>query len=163
MNRYLLLTVVAGGVIIFDQTSKYAIQHIMTLYDYTEIIPGFFSLTYIQNPGAAFGLFGKATESLRSIFLIGISIFALSILFIMYAKLTEKSILINVSIGMIIGGAVGNLIDRIRFHSVVDFLDFHLKGYHWPTFNLADSAITIGTIILMLNVLFPKRESIMDI
>src|SRR3972149_4043273 len=107
MSRYLLLTVVAGGVTILDQASKYAIQQMMVLYDYIDIIPGFFGLTYIPNPGAAFGLFGNAAASVRSFFLIGISITALAVLFFMYARLTEKGILIHISIGMIIGGAVG--------------------------------------------------------
>src|SRR3990170_890605 len=163
MSRYLLLTVVAGGVIIVDQASKYAVQHMMVLYDYIEVIPGFFGFTYIPNPGAAFGLFGNAAASVRSFFLIGISITALAVLFFMYAKLTEKSILIHISIGMIIGGAVGNLIDRIRLRWVIDFLDLHWRGYHWPTFNVADFAITIGTMILLFNVLFHQRESISDI
>ncbi len=147
---------------IVDQTSKYAVQHMMALYDYIEVVPGLFSLTYIRNPGAAFGLFGKTSEALRSVFLIGISLLAITVLFFMYARLTEKNLLIHVSIGMIIGGAVGNLIDRIRFHWVIDFLDFYWKEYHWPTFNLADSAITAGTLILMVKVLLPKREGILD-
>src|SRR3989337_4426912 len=128
MSRYLLLTVVAGGVTIVDQASKYAIQHMMVLYDYIDIIPGFFGLTYIPHPGAAFGLFGNAAAPVRSLFLIGISITALAVLFFMYARLTEKSILIHISIGMIIGGAVGNLIQRIRLRWVIDFLHFHLQG-----------------------------------
>lgn len=158
MNKYLLLTVVAGGVIMIDQISKYLIQRIMTPYDYIEIIPGLFNFTYIQNPGAAFGLFGGASPTFRSILLIGVSLFALTILLVMYTRLKENSNLIHVSIGMIIGGAIGNLIDRIRFRWVIDFLDLHWKGYHWPTFNLADSAITIGTLILMLNILLSKRK-----
>src|SRR3972149_9282606 len=127
MSRYLLLTVVAGGVTILDQASKYAIQQMMVLYDYISIIPGFFSLTYIPNPGAAFGLFGNAAASVRSICLIGISITALAVLFFMYARLTEKGILIHISIGMIIGGAVGNLIYRIRLRWGIGFF-----GFHWP-------------------------------
>lgn len=162
MSRYLLLTVVAGGVIILDQASKYAVQHMMVLYDYIDIIPGLFAFTYIPNPGAAFGLFGKVSAFLRSFFLIGISTAALAVLFFMYARLREKSILIHISIGMIIGGAVGNLIDRIRLRWVIDFLDLHWGGYHWPTFNVADFAITIGAMILLFNVLFHQRERIAD-
>src|SRR3989337_3484244 len=120
MSRYLLLTVVAGGVTIVDQASKYAIQHRMVLYDYINIIPGFFGLTYIPDPGAAFGLFGNAAASVRSFFLIGISITALAVLFFMYARLTEKGILIHISIGMIIGGARGPLIDRIPLRLGID-------------------------------------------
>src|SRR3970040_507294 len=126
MSRYLLLTVVAGGVSLLDQASNYAIQHMMVLYDYIDIIPGFFGLTYIPNPGAAFGLFGNAAAPVRSLFLIGISITALAVLFFMYARLTEKSILIHISIGMIIGGAVGNLIYRNRFCWGTDFFAFYM-------------------------------------
>lgn len=132
----------------------------MVLYDYIEVIPGFFGLTYIPNPGAAFGLFGSVAASVRSFFLIGVSITALAVLFFMYARLTEKSILVHIAIGMIIGGAVGNLIDRMRLHWVIDFLDLHWRGYHWPTFNVADFAITVGTVILMFNVLFHQRKHI---
>src|SRR4030066_1783655 len=130
MSRYLLLTVVAGGVIILDQASKYAVQHMIVLYDYIEVIPGFFGFTYIPNPGAAFGLFGNAAASVRSLFLIGISITALAVLFFMYARLTEKSILIHISIGMIIGGGVGLLLDLIPLRLGVVFLDLHWQGYH---------------------------------
>src|SRR3990172_3424299 len=125
MSRYLLLTAVAGGVTILDQASKYAIQHMMVLYDYIDIIPGFFGLTYIPNPGAAFGLFGNAAAPVRSLFLIGISITALAVLFFMYARLTEKSILIHISIGMIIGGGGGNIIYCIPLRRALHFLGFH--------------------------------------
>lgn len=158
MNKYLLLTVVAGGIIIIDQTSKYAVQHIMALHDYINIIPGFFNLTYIQNPGAAFGLFGKTTDTLRSVLLIGISLVALLILFLMYAKVRERDLLLHTSIALIIGGAIGNLIDRIRLQWVIDFLDFYWDRYHWPAFNLADAAITIGTLVLMFHILFLRKE-----
>lgn len=158
MNKYLLLTVVAGGVMIIDQTSKYAVQHIMTLDDYRTVVPGFFSLTYIQNPGAAFGLFGKTTDTLRSVLLIGISLAALFILFLIYVKVRERDLLLHTSIALIIGGAIGNLIDRIRFQWVIDFLDFYWDRYHWPAFNLADAAITIGTLVLMFNILFFRKE-----
>lgn len=158
MNKHLLLTVVAGGVIILDQVSKYTVQHKMALHDYREIIPGLFNLTYIQNPGAAFGLFGETTDTLRLFFLIGISLFALLILTFMYFRVTENDILTHASIAMIMGGAIGNLIDRIRLQRVIDFVDFYLKGYHWPAFNIADSAITIGTMILMFNILFSRGK-----
>src|SRR4030067_3226437 len=128
MSRYLLLTVVAGGVTILDQASKYAIQHMMVLYDYIDIIPGFFGLTYIPNPGAAFGLFGNAAAPVRSLFLIGISITALAVLFFMYARLTEKSILIHISIGMIIGGGGCKLIYSIPFARGLEFFLFSLGG-----------------------------------
>lgn len=163
MNKYLLLTVVAGGVIIIDQISKYAVRHIMALHDYIEVIPGLLNLTYIQNPGAAFGLFGETSDTLRLTLLIGVSLFALILLLLMYARVAEKVILIHVPIAMIIGGAIGNLLDRIRYNWVIDFLDFYWKEFHWPAFNLADSAITIGSMILMFNILFSRKRDILDI
>jgi len=158
MNKYILLTVVAGGVMILDQATKYVVQYLMTLHDHITVIPDFFNLTYIQNPGAAFGLFGKFTDTFRSVLLIGISIAALLILFLMYIKVREKDLLLQSSIALIIGGAMGNMIDRLRFQWVIDFLDFHWGRYHWPAFNLADAAITIGTIVLMFHILFLKKE-----
>ncbi len=143
---------------IIDQTSKYAVQHIMAPHDYITVVPGFFNLTYIQNPGAAFGLFGKTTDTLRSVLLIGISLVALLVLFLMYIKVRERDLLLHTSIALIIGGAIGNLIDRIRLQWVIDFLDFYWDRYHWPAFNLADAAITIGTLILMFHILFFRKE-----
>ncbi|MDD5434177.1 MAG: signal peptidase II [Nitrospira sp.] len=163
MNKYLLLTVVAGVVIVFDQASKYAVQNMMAIHDYMEIIPGFFNVTYVQNPGAAFGIFGRTTGISRFVLLVGISLFALAMLLIMYEKTTGKFTLTHLAIAMIIGGAVGNLIDRIRLHWVMDFLDFYWNGNHWPSFNIADSAITIGTLILMFNILFSRNRNIINV
>lgn len=158
MNRYLLLTVVAGGVIISDQISKHVVQRMMILHDYKEVVPGFFNLTYIHNRGAAFGLFGGAANSLRLSLLIGVSLFALIILFIMYLRTTERDLLVHTSLAMIIGGAIGNLLDRIRFRMVIDFLDFYWRDFHWPAFNIADSAITVGTIMLMYVFMFSRKD-----
>lgn len=162
MNKYLLLTVVAGGVTILDQLSKLAVQHMLTLHNPIEIIPGFFNLTYIFNPGAAFGLFGNITETLRLTILIGVSIIAFAILFYMYTRIKERDNLILIPIAMIIGGAAGNLIDRVRFQMVVDFLDFYWGQFHWPAFNVADSAITVGTIILVVTILFTEKRQILN-
>src|SRR4030065_892625 len=158
MNKYLLLTVVAGGVTIMDQLSKYAVQHMLTLHYPIEVMSCFFNITYIFNPGAAFGLFGNIGETARMIILVGISLIAFAILFYMYIKIRERDNLILIPIALIIGGALGNLIDRIRFQMVVDFLDFYWGNFHWPAFNIADAAITVGTIILVVMVLFTERR-----
>ncbi len=163
MNKYLLLTVVACGVTIIDQLSKYAVQHMLTLNNPIEIIPGFFYITYIFNPGAAFGLFSNLSETARMFILIGISLIAFAILLYMYISIREKDNLVLVSIALIIGGALGNLIDRIRFRMVVDFLDFSLGGFHWPAFNIADAAITAGTIILVVTVLFTEKKHLLNV
>ena len=163
MNKYLLLTVVAGGVTIIDQLSKYAVQLKLTLHNPVEVIPGFFNITYIFNPGAAFGLFSNISETARMIILVGISLISFAILFYMYIKIREKDNCILIPIALIIGGALGNLIDRIRFQMVVDFLDFYWGNFHWPAFNIADTAITVGTIILVVMVLFTERRHILNV
>ncbi|MCC6544518.1 MAG: signal peptidase II [Nitrospirae bacterium] len=163
MNKYLLLTLVAGGVTIIDQLSKYAVQHMLTLHDPMEVIAGFFNITYIFNPGAAFGLFGNISETARMIILVGISLIAFAILFYIYIKIRERDNLILVPIALIIGGALGNLIDRIRFQMVVDFLDFYWGHFHWPAFNIADAAITVGTLILVITILFTKKRHILNV
>ncbi len=163
MNKYSLLTVVAGGVTIVDQLSKYAVQHMLTLHNPIEVIPGFFNITYIFNPGAAFGLFGNISETARMIILIGISLIACALFFYMYIKIRERDNIILIPVAMILGGAAGNLIDRARFQMVVDFLDFHWGRYHWPAFNIADSAITIGTVILVAAILFTEKGRILNV
>lgn len=163
MNKYIILTAVAALVIIIDQISKYAVQHMLAMHDYIEIIPGLFNLTYVQNPGAAFGIFGETAGILRLVILIGISIFALAMLLFMYQKTEGRYTLTHSGIAMIIGGAVGNLIDRIRLSWVMDFLDFYWNGHHWPAFNIADAAITLGTVILMFNILFSKNRNSLNI
>lgn len=163
MNKYLLLTVVASGVTILDQLSKFAVQRMFTLHNPIEVIPGFFNITYIYNPGAAFGLFGNITETLRLTMLIGVSVIAFAILFYMYIKIKERDNLILIPIAMIIGGAAGNLIDRVRFQMVVDFLDFYWGQFHWPAFNIADAAITVGTIILVATILFTEKRQILNV
>jgi signal peptidase II len=105
-------------------------------------LPGFFNFTHLQNRGAAFGLFADSDSSLVQGFLIAFSIAALLlVLFLLWRGVT--SAWSGWGLGLILGGALGNLIDRLRAGSVVDFLDFHLGRYHWPAFNLADSAVVI--------------------
>lgn len=163
MNKYLLLTAIAGAVIVFDQASKYAVQNMLAIHDYIEIIPGFFNVTYVQNPGAAFGIFGRTTGVLRLALLIGISLLALIMLLFMYEKTTGKFSITHLAISLVAGGAVGNLIDRIRLKWVMDFLDFYWNGHHWPSFNIADIAITLGTIILMFSILFTKNRNLLNV
>ncbi|HSC77458.1 MAG TPA: signal peptidase II, partial [Candidatus Acidoferrales bacterium] len=123
-------------------------------------LPGFFNFTHLQNRGAAFGLFADSDSSLVQTFLIAFSVAALLlVLFLLWRGVS--SAWSGWGLGLILGGALGNLIDRLRAGSVVDFLDFHLGRYHWPAFNLADSAVVIGAIALIIEVLRsrPGRDS----
>jgi signal peptidase II len=146
-DRLRLPLIVAAVVITLDQLSKLWVRDHFALWESLPII-GRLSLTYHINPGAAFGLLDNQTELL---IIMGIASLFIILLFLRYlSRLTTLSL---VSIGLIWGGAVGNLIDRIRFGYVTDFIDFRLWGdFHWPTFNIADAAITVGVVTLIYHV-----------
>jgi signal peptidase II len=147
-------------VVLLDQLTKLWVVHHFILYESSEIIPGFFNLTYLTNTGAAFGILAGHPASWRQFFFIGVAGVALVAIFFLHKKISAESRWYTVSLAMIAGGAVGNLIDRVRLGSVVDFLEFYLSSYHWPAFNVADSAITVGVgIFLLVNFLQSKKRS----
>ncbi len=146
-------------VVLLDQLSKIWVDHHFILYESREIIPGFFNFTYLTNTGAAFGLLAGHPSRLRQFFFIGVAVIALSAIFFIHRKIKGISRWYTVGLALIGGGAVGNLLDRIRLGSVVDFLDFYIGSHHWPAFNVADSAITVGVaVILLTNVIFSGKE-----
>ena len=137
-------------VVVLDQLTKLWVVHHFILYESREIIPGFFSLTYLTNTGAAFGLLAGHPTWWRQLFFIGVAVIALTAIVVIHRKIKDQSRWYSVALALIGGGAVGNLLDRIRLGSVVDFLDFYVAGHHWPAFNVADSAITIGVGMIFL-------------
>ncbi len=139
-----------AGVVVLDQLSKALVMASFRLYELKPVIPGFFNLTYLTNTGAAFGMLAGEESVWRQAFFVGVALVALVIMCLSYREFRKQGRLFGHAIGMIAGGAVGNLIDRLRFGAVVDFLDFYLKGYHWPAFNVADSAITVGVGLFLL-------------
>lgn len=142
-----------------DVVTKIAIDHSLTYADRVPVIEGFFYLTHVRNPGAAFGLFADGDSTLRLWFFIGISILAIAIILSFYRQLAPGDRLSALALGLILGGAVGNLGDRIGRGEVVDFLHFRLwGGYSWPDFNLADSFIVVGVAILILELLATEGE-----
>ena len=132
-------------IVIADQISKSIIKYSMHLYESIPVIPGFFHLTYVVNKGMAFGIDLPIGIGIFSFLSIIISCF---LVFILWRE-RENILLVRIALALILGGAIGNLIDRILFSEVVDFLDFMIGDYHWYIFNIADSAVTVG-IILML-------------
>jgi len=120
------------------------------MFESREIIPGLFNFTYLTNKGAAFGLLNGNYGAWRQIFFVAIAVIALIVLIIALRQLREQGWIYGVALGLIAGGAAGNLLDRLRLGAVVDFLDFYYKGHHWPAFNVADSAITVGVSLLIL-------------
>ncbi|MFH1077170.1 MAG: signal peptidase II [Pseudomonadota bacterium] len=133
-----------------DQFTKYLTRTVLTLHQPVEIIPHFFRLLYVENSGVAFGLFAEGSSSLKAVFFIVISALAMAMIAYLYSRVQQHMHRQGMSIAyiMIMGGAMGNLLDRVRFGSVVDFLDFYVGGYHWPAFNIADSFITSGMILV---------------
>ena len=140
---------VVGIIVVLDQATKLWIDSSMQLYQSQEIISGFFSLTYVRNTGAAFGFLSQTPEWFRQPFFFATTGLALLVLGIFLSRLDETERLARISIASILGGAIGNLIDRVRFGYVIDFLDVYWQGYHWPAFNVADSCITVGVIGLL--------------
>ena len=142
-----LLTLAA--LVLLDQLSKWWIMVNFILYESREIIPGLFSLVYYTNSGAAFGLLAGESSLLRRLFFIGVALAALVLLSLLYRQVRYQGRLYLYALALIAAGAIGNLIDRVRFGEVTDFLDFYWGAYHWPAFNVADSAITVGVLLFI--------------
>jgi signal peptidase II len=159
-SRYLLLVLLGVTIVIADQVTKYWIVQSMRLHESISIVPNLFSLTYIRNPGAAFGLLAGSSNAFRMVFFGITSLFALALLGTILFRLPEKDWIGQVSIVGILGGAIGNLIDRLRFGEVIDFLDVYVESYHWPAFNVADSAITVGVVCLIIHFAFDRKETV---
>jgi signal peptidase II len=147
-------------VIICDQWVK---LEILSHFDYGEsvaVVKQIFSITYVRNTGAAFGFLATANPSFRVPFFLIVPIIAMVVLGFLYRDLPSSAKIRAMALGLVSGGAVGNLIDRVRLGYVVDFLDFHYKSdYFFPAFNVADSAICVGVAILLLSTLTKKEET----
>ena len=137
---------IALTILVLDQLSKNLVLTHFALHEGISIIPGLFNLTYVRNTGAAFGILA-GQEAWRHLFFQVVSVFALSaIVYLFWTSKRDRFALWGSA--LVFGGAAGNLVDRIRFGYVIDFLDFFVGGYHWPAFNIADSGITLGAFLL---------------
>lgn len=146
-----------------DQATKIWIDRNLSYADRVPVIEGFFYLTHVRNPGAAFSLFASLDPTIRMTFFVSVGLIALAIVFSFYRKLPDGDRLSALGLGWILGGAVGNLIDRITRGEVVDFLRFHLwSGYSWPDFNLADTFIVVGVALLVIELLASEGETRTD-
>ena len=152
---YLLIP--ALSVIILDQITKALILRGFSLHEHAPVISGFFNLVHVRNRGMAFGLMNRANSVFVFYALTAATILAVVLLLLWFYKLKEKDNRLIIGFSLIIGGALGNLIDRVRLGEVVDFLDFYINGYHWPAFNVADASITLGTFWVALNLIFQSR------
>jgi len=141
---------IVATVVVLDQATKAWITHSFALYESVAVIPGFFNLTYLTNKGAAFGFLAGQNGAWRHLLFLVLGAVALVVIVIAWYRLRFAHRLYAISLPMIAGGALGNLIDRVRLGSVVDFLDVFVGSHHWPAFNVADSAICVGVGLFLL-------------
>jgi len=157
LRKYFFL--IAALVVLLDRISKWTVAASLPLHNELTVIPGFFQITHVENAGAAFGLFAESTVHWKVAALVTFSLIALIIVTVLLWKNSHSVSTMTVGLSLILGGAFGNLWDRIVDGHVVDFLDFHIGAYHWPAFNVADSAIVVGAILLVAEILFAKPSS----
>ena len=157
-TKWKIVSIWIAVIVIVDQLTKAIVDRTMSLHDSISLIPGFFNFTYIRNTGAAFGIFSGAHEVFRLPFLIGVSILAIGFIVVMLKRLRLGETGLATALAFILGGAIGNLIDRIVYGEVIDFLDVYWSNYHWPAFNVADSFITIGVTITLFYLIRSKGD-----
>jgi len=170
--KYKILIIVAPLVFILDQATKFAVVEWIRLGERIPIIPGFFDLVHFRNTGAAFGMFSGVSASVRVPFFYIVAAVAAIVLVLYYRSLEDDQYLMFFTLSLVLGAIAGNVLDRIRLGSVVDFLSFHIGDkslrlsvifrsfdvkLEWPAFNVADSAITIAMFLLVWSVLFRKE------
>jgi signal peptidase II len=157
MRKYHFL--IAALVVVFDRLAKWVVDKNIALHESVAVVPGFFHLTHVENRGAAFGLFAESPSEWKIAVLVLFSLIALVVVSALLWKNSHAMTTTGVGLALILGGALGNLWDRLLSGQVVDFLDFYVGSYHWPAFNLADSAIVVGALLLVSEILFSKSPS----
>lgn len=157
-RKYWLLAWVFSVGLILDQWSKELVLRKFTWGESVAVIPGFFNLTYVRNKGAAFGFLHSAPESFREPFFLAVPLIAIFVLGYLFYRLKPDEKLSAWALSLIVSGAAGNLIDRVRLGYVVDFIDVYVESIgHWPAFNIADSAIVVGVSLLFIQSLLTKK------
>lgn len=160
ITKYVILFSITAVVVVVDQLTKSFIDKHFELEEALKIIPNFLDIHYIMNTGAAFGIMSRLPNGTKLPFLIGVSILAMFLILYLLIVAKKEKILYIVSLSLVFAGAIGNLIDRIMLGGVRDFILMHIYRLHWPVFNVADSAITVGIVILAYELIIvePKRE-----
>lgn len=132
-----------------DQMSKWVLLHTLQPLEAVPVVEGFFNIVHVRNRGMAFGLFNRGEHlQWRTLLLVGASLAAIVVVTWWLTRLKSSEKAMTVGLSLVLGGALGNLIDRLAYGEVIDFLDFYIGTYHWPAFNLADAAITVGTAVI---------------
>jgi len=156
MSKYRILAIISVVIIALDQATKLYVDANFRLHESMPVIRGFFNLTYVRNKGAAFGIL--ADNAVRIPFFITVSIVAMLGILWYINRIRNDQKLTIFSLSLVFAGACGNLIDRVRLGEVIDFLDVFWQRYHWPAFNVADSAITVGVTLLLIDMWREDRK-----
>ena len=149
---------VALAVLALDQWSKWLVEAHLPHLSSVEIVPGLLNFTHVRNTGVAFGLFAANGHDLHTLALAGVGALALLVVLVYFWRTPAHDRLLLVALALVLGGAVGNLADRVAGGAVTDFIDVYVRTYHWHTFNVADSAITIGLVLMAWDALRPRGE-----
>jgi signal peptidase II len=157
-RKYWVLLIFCFGILLLDQWTKSLVVQKLLLYQKVDVIRGFFNIVHVRNTGGAFGIFGGEKGGLGSILFVVVSLMAIGAIVFLFIKIKEDEKNLALSFSLLLSGALGNLVDRLRYGEVVDFLDFHLSTYHWPAFNIADSAICIGIGLMALELLMRNKK-----
>ncbi len=157
-SRLKTAAILAACIIVPDQITKAVVQAKYALWDSSPVLPGFFNLVHVLNKGAAFGFLNNPDSSWQIVFFVVVTIAAVGFIYHLLSTASKSDRFFIWGLGLILGGALGNLIDRLRFGHVVDFLDFYYGDYHWPAFNVADIAITCGAFAVLISMYQQSRR-----
>lgn len=155
-KKTLILLSLTPAILVADQLTKLYVDRTMQLGQSIPVLDGLFSITYLRNKGAAFSFLADA--SWRLPFFILVSFIAMAAILVAFKKLRDDQQFAAFSLTLILSGAIGNLIDRLRLGEVIDFLDVYWRSHHWPAFNVADSAICVGVAMLALDLFLEERR-----
>ncbi len=150
-HKIKLIGLILTLILVLDQGTKFIVDRTIPLHHSIPVIENLFNLTHIRNTGAAFGILAGRRGWVRSSFLLFFSLLAMGFIIVLLRRLPEKENTLTIALSFILGGAMGNLIDRLLYGEVIDFLDFYWSRYHWPAFNAADSFITVGVILTLFH------------
>lgn len=150
MKRWPVLLLAVGALVLADQLIKLAVWRWLRPIGGLEIVPGLFDLSFGLNTGVAFGLLAGSKSALPSFLLTGVGLAAVAVLFFFLYRSRPQDRILGWALALVLGGAVGNAIDRFRLSAVIDFVDLHLGALHWPAFNLADAGVTVGALFLVI-------------
>ena len=150
-NKYVFLFFVSGVLVIMDQYSKLMVSLHIPLNYSVKVVEGFFSLTHIRNSGVAFGLFASQQSEYKALMFVSISTIAIIAILVIFHQTPKEKKMVQMGLVLIFSGAIGNLIDRVLHGEVIDFVDFFINRHHFPAFNIADSCITIGVTLMVID------------